>query len=303
MKGIEHIVGERILFSPLNWGLGHVSRSIPLLRKLMKNGNEIHFACSFEQKLIFANYFSNVTFVEWDGYPFRFRGRGNFATDLLLSFPRLAKFASKEKKFVGEYAKKHSISMIISDQRYFFRSKQITSVFITHQFQLPLPFYLRCFQSIQEKWMKAFSEVWIADDVDLNLAGKLSQVPEKWKKPIRYLGLLSRFSEMEMPKTKEWTTVVVSGPEPYARQFYEEQKARNKNNPEFLCFLYNGCCETTDKKQQMTWLEMDERLLNSKKIISRNGYTTLMDLHFLQCEKELYPTKGQWEQVYLAAKK
>ena len=110
---------------------------------------------------------------------------------------------------------------------------------------------------------------------------------------------MSRLEGMEMPAEKSKTVVLVSGPEPYAEQFYAEQKRNFKNLSDEIVFIYNGKREIADEVKPVDWLEIDQILLSAKKIIARSGYSTLMDVHFLDCEVEWHPTKGQWEQIYL----
>ncbi|MNW08839.1 hypothetical protein D3C71_2056980 [compost metagenome] len=48
------------------------------------------------------------------------------------------------------------------------------------------------------------------------------------------------------------------------------------------------------------WLAADQEIASAETIISRNGYSTLMDLQFLNKKAVLIPTSGQLEQEYLA---
>ena len=77
----EEIQNQRILFSALNWGMGHVSRSIPLIHQLKNQDNILFIACSPAQQKIFEAYFDNLNFIHHEDYPFRFNGRGNFSFD------------------------------------------------------------------------------------------------------------------------------------------------------------------------------------------------------------------------------
>ena len=43
----------------------------------------------------------------------------------------------------------------------------------------------------------------------------------------------------------------------------------------------------------------DQAILHAEKVISRSGYSTIMDLYFLDCDSELHATNGQREQEYL----
>lgn len=296
-KAIAHISQRRILFSPLNWGWGHVSRSIPILKQLLAQDNAIWIACNEAQQEIYAKYFPAMNFVALEGYPFHFRGKGNFAWDLVRSFSQLARFSKKERAFVDSFCREKAIDLVIGDHRYFFRHPKVDSIFVTHQVSLPLPWYLKFAQLFHRNFLNQFTEIWVLDTIDHQFAGKLSR--GKTKIPQRFLGAVSRLEEMKIPTEKTKTVVLVSGPEPYAEQFYAEQKRNLKNDSDEIVVIYKGKRESTNEVQPIDWLEIDQILLSAKKIIARSGYSTIMDAHFLDCEVEWHPTKGQWEQEYL----
>mgnify|MGYP003667297554 CR=1 FL=1 len=293
IEAIEHISNKRILFSPLNWGFGHVSRSIPILQKLIDNGNSVIVACNENQRKVYEEYFSNLEFVIWEGYPFRFSGKGNFALDLFRSLPNLISFGRKEMNFVERFCQTVNVDLVISDHRYFFRSKKIKSIFITHQITLPLPAYLKFAQRIHLQMINKFIEIWILDTKEHSFAGKLSEGKTKPKQV--FLGPVSRFRECEDIQ-KSGTLILISGPEPYANKFYLEQKSKLKQNDKIV---YNGKMETLNSSKELRWKDLDEEMIRTKKLVSRSGYSTLMDVHFLKCDSEFIPTKGQWEQEYL----
>ncbi len=300
MEAIKNITEERILFSPLNWGWGHVSRSIPLLRKLQKQGNSIFIACSSEQREIYCEYLKDITYLDWVGYPFIFKGKGNFGSDLFQSARNLKKFGERELIFVADATQRNRITMVLSDHRYFFRVENVQSIFVTHQINLPVPWYLKFAQILHQRYINKFDEVWVVDDKSENLAGRLSQANSNTKPKVLQLGVCSRFSALDIPKEKKWTTVLVSGPEPYARQFYAAQKNIRKSLPDDFCIIYKGYCEDNMGKSRFSWKQIDDRLQQTKKLIARSGYSTIMDAYALGCDTEWYPTPGQWEQEYLA---
>ena len=78
---------KRILFSPLNWGYGHVARSIQIIDELIKNHNTIYIACSESQYNIYLNYFSSnqFTWILHIDYPFNFKGNGYFIKDIFIN--------------------------------------------------------------------------------------------------------------------------------------------------------------------------------------------------------------------------
>jgi hypothetical protein len=302
LENLKNIKNERILFSPLNWGWGHVSRSIPLLKQLQSQNNEITIACDSAQQKVYQEYLDQIEFFDWPGYPFHFNGKGNFALDILLSFWKLRSFAKKELNFVKTSQKERKYTIIISDQRYYFRTFGVKSIFVTHQMSLPVPWYLAFMQTINRKRINQFDEVWVMDDTKNSFAGKLSVSRKQMDCPVVYIGPFSRFKSLIQVESKKWTTVLVSGPEPYANQFYQEQRDRLKADSVAFCIIYKGNCESSAGVEKMNWKQIDQRLLETKKLIARSGYSTVMDVHYLECEVEWHPTPGQWEQEYLAEK-
>ena len=133
----EEIFNKRILIASLNWGMGHVARCVPLISKLINQNNDIWIACSKEQKSVFVNYFSDANYLNLDGFPFKFSGKGYFTLDILLKFPHLYIKLYKEKKQVSKWIDTFDFDLVISDQRYSFRSKKCHSVLLTHQINLP----------------------------------------------------------------------------------------------------------------------------------------------------------------------
>jgi hypothetical protein len=300
--GIESVHNKRILLSPLNWGMGHVARSIGLIRKLMLNGNKVMVAGDERQLEVFRAYFNEIEVIEHEGYPFKFRGKGQFERDLLFCLSGLIKRLKKERKQVERYVKKHGIDLVVSDHRYGFYSQQVPSVFLSHQLHLPLKWQFKWIQWLHSRLIKRFSCIWVPDHPDHSFAGKLSRADGFDN--VSFIGPISRFEGIHPLEKKETTVAIVSGPLEYALSFV---KAFQNHDPfgEELVFIGDPSL-----KQYMTtnslpfipssdWLECDRVICSAKKIISRSGYSTLMDLHFLAASAVLVPTEGQLEQMYL----
>jgi len=301
----EEIQNQRILFSALNWGMGHVSRSIPLIHQLNNQDNILFIACSPAQQKIFEAYFDNLNFIHHEDYPFQFNGRGNFSFDLLLSLPQLSKRLFQEKKEVENLIHKYKIDVCISDHRYGFYSNNITSIFITHQVQIALPKQLNWLNYPHHRLMKKFHFIWVLDDKKSKIAGKLSLNNDF--KELHYIGIQSRFSLYPLLDKEDYTVVIVSGPSPCKEQFFKEELKKAKKRETKTHFISpnikyyeKGIPNQVIINNNLNWRESDEIILKAKKVISRSGYSTIMDIHFLKCESVLSPTKGQYEQEYLA---
>lgn len=297
----SEIRNKRVLFAALNWGYGHVSRSITLIDELINQKNTVIIACNEEQKAVFVQYFPNMTFTILEGYPFQFRGKGKFISDLIAQFFKLNRFLRQEKKVTDKMVKDWRIDIVISDHRYSFRSNSRRSIFITHQLNLPVKWYHFGLNAWHRNLITRFDEIWVMDTPDSKYAGKLSK--NYFKLKVHYIGIYSRFQRYEIPETKNGgSTLIVSGPEIYAQQLVN-QFLQKEYEGSIICSDNINLGDNQTRKQSTSWLEHDQIILNSNKIYSRSGYSTIMDIAFLKVDSELIPTPGQYEQIYLAEKK
>lgn len=301
---LNEVTNQRILFSPLNWGLGHVTRCIGLIKQLQKQGNQFFIACDEQQQAIFENYLEQCVYIRHAGYPFTFKGKGKFATDLILSRKQLLARFAKEQTEIDSFIESHHIEFIIADHRYGFFSKKVFSVFLTHQIQLPISKLLFPIQWIHRQLMRNFNEIWCLDDENNSLAGKLSQkIPEI---PIEYIGWFSRFEHLETLEPTFDAVFMVSGPTPYNTQFlHDVLEFCEKNQGQFACITPHFDYRTRIPENlklvvASDWKAEDLLVHLSKFVVSRTGYSTLMDLKMTNKKAVLIPTPGQAEQLYLA---
>lgn len=294
----EEISHKNILFSALNWGMGHVARSISIIDQLLKQGNNVTIAASHHQRQIYATYFPTIHFVFHEDYPFNFGAKGNFGFDLIKSSRSLFQCYQKECAFVEKYINENTIDLVLSDHRYGFYSNKVTSIFITHQVSLPLSYFEKPIQLLHKKLLRNFDEVWVLDTKDSEYAGKLS----KKIKGITctYIGIQSRFKLYLIPTIKTIDLVVViSGPSPYNSLYFQEMYMKYPN----AIFIVPPEISINSLQERIVcssdWKKCDDILLNAKKICSRSGYSTLMDLFYLAIPFALSPTPGQAEQRYL----
>lgn len=298
----DQVKDKRILISPLNWGMGHVARCIPLIAQFLKNQNNVFVACNAAQKEILKNYFSGLTFIEHRDYPFAFGEKGRFEIDLMKQFNKLNKRLEEELNETNQLVKEHSIDLVVSDHRYGFRSTFCKSVILTHQVNLPVRWYEKWVQRIHHKYLRSFDEIWVPDLSDSSLAGALSENTAGFK--LNYIGPLSRFSMLDIPKEKTISQVfIISGPIVYGKQFVEEL-IKNGLQPSDKVILSKEIIDLLNLKDNQfvsseNWKECDQMIIRASKIVSRSGYSTLMDIYFLNIDYDLIPTKGQREQEYL----
>jgi len=287
---------ERILFSCLDWGSGHVARSIPLLKQLSGQGNELFISCTSAQQAVFSVYEIAAEYRVTEGFQFRFKGDGNFTSEMRRNAWRFSRWVKKEHIQVKRLVKENRISVVLSDHCYGFRSNMVRSVFITHQVLLP-PKAGWIAQWVHRKWMNRFSETWIMDDKQKRLAGTLSNpVPKS-----AYIGFYSRFQGQEISSVQGKIVGIVSGPEPYSEQFFHWilDQYGSENLTLISPKLYTQVPENVITIIN-DWKTADAAITSAETIVSRNGYSTLMDLQFLKKKSVLVPTPGQLEQEYLA---
>lgn len=270
-----------------------------MIHQLRQQGNTVFIACDQHQKKVFEEYFEEVTFLSHEGYPFHFGGKGKFAWDLLRRSNSLRKRLKREQREVKKMVDEHQIDFVISDHRYGFISAKVPSIFMTHQVNLPVKWYEKGVGLLHQKLMKRFQFIWVLDDEKSALAGKLS---ENCPKNGCYIGIYSRFSVYSDTVEKSIDEVlVVSGPEVYAKELIRHflaQKERVSN----LVIVHSTSIQLPTEIQAFSgsWKEKDAVIRKAKVILSRSGYSTLMDCEVLGIRGEFIPTKGQAEQEYLA---
>ncbi|WP_417290449.1 glycosyltransferase [Corallibacter sp.] len=300
---------RRILVAPLNWGLGHATRCIPIIHALITNNFEPIIASDGAALNLLKKEFPNLLHLELPSYNITYSKKGAyFKLKLLKDSPKMLTTLKAEKKAVKKIIEDYDISGIISDNRFGVSSKHIPSVFITHQLQV-LSGNTTWFSSkMHQKIIKKFDECWVPDNVgEPNLSGKLGHIDIP-KLKVKHIGPLSRLQKTQNSKTTYSAMVLLSGPEPQ-RTLLEEKLLESfktyKGSVLFVRGVIEG--EPLSKTQDhitvynyMTSQMLEEAINSSAFIISRSGYTTVMDLAQLGKKAFFIPTPGQFEQEYLA---
>ena len=304
---------QKILIAPLDWGLGHATRCIPIIRALMANGYEVIAAAENGQAHLLQTEFPSMQILPLSGYLVQYsRSKWGLPFTLLAQLPRLQRTIKEEHRWLDKIIDEHHIDLVISDNRYGLYSKKIPCIFITHQLRIKAPFgwIEKMLQRVNYRYINRFKSCWVPDVADeLNAAGILSHPPVMPRIKIHYIGLLSRFKVRAVEKKYDYC-ILLSGPEPQ-RTLLEEKLLAGLSKTEGKILLVRGkpgSSETLNKmdhveiKNHLPGLELEDALLQSEYIISRSGYTTVMELLSLQKKSILIPTPGQTEQEYLAKK-
>jgi uncharacterized protein (TIGR00661 family) len=300
---LTDVFGQTILYACNDWGFGHVARSIPIIEQLVSQNNTIYFAGNKKQNSIVEEYFPKIHFIVLDGYDFRFSGSGKWSYEMASNFFRFKRKISDEFEFVKIFCRSNPITLIISDHRYGLRSNDVPSIFITHQVTLPLEGIQKIANYWHTKQLKKFTSIWVLDDEKHTYAGALSI--SSILLPLHYIGIQSRFSSEKKSK-EDFVLSIISGPEPYAKQLFKEMvQFASTTNQNVKC-ICTGKYQILDLPSNLeildtlTWKEMDSLFYRCDSIISRSGYTTIMDVARLEKKAIYIPTPGQLEQIYLA---
>lgn len=298
----------KIFFPVLNWGLGHASRSLPLIRKYIDLGYNVISASDGEALLMLRRELPDQKVLQLPGYGIHYSSK-YMPLNMLRYGPGMLRAMRAEHELTDAIVKRENIDCIISDNRYGCYHEEIPSALITHQLQVftgqkLLDIYIR--RQIRG-WCRNFSELWIPDQQPPgNITGELSDVDTA---PVSkyYLGVISELTCL--PAIGQYDAVaIISGPEPQRTHFEEiiinqlsalegnyavvsgkpgeEEKFRIEKNLTIFPYLSRA--------------EISQLLSKTEIVIARSGYTTLMDLAHTGHKAILCPTPGQYEQIYLA---
>lgn len=303
-------MSKKILVAPLNWGLGHATRCIPIIKALEKNNFEPIIASDGVALELLRKEFPHLISIMLPSYNVTYAEKGkNFKIKLISQIPDIIKAINQEKKVTKNLIEKYKIEGIISDNRLGVFSKEVPSVFITHQLTVLTGKTTWFTTKLHHHFVKKFTECWVPDkEKSPNLSGNLGHLEEPFKN-IKYIGPLSRLYKKTKSKKYE-LMIILSGPEPQRTLLEEKLISELKKYPEKTLFI-KGIIEKEQKvieENNITYYnfmnsEQIETAFNeSDKILSRSGYTTVMDLAQLGKKAFFIPTPGQYEQEYLAKK-
>ena len=303
---------KKILITPLNWGLGHATRCIPIIRFLQKQNVSIFLASDGRAFYLLKKEFPTLPIFELPAYDITYR-TSNMMWNMAFQFPKMTRAIAKEHQAIANIVDENKIDIIISDNRFGCFSKKTYNVFMTHQINLPIPLPVirQLGNWYNKKQIERFDECWIPDfEKKPTLSGKLSHqkngIPNI--KNTKYIGALSRMKKEKKP-LKRKAIIILSGPEPQ-RTFLEKKILEQAAELPHQFLLVKGQTEKEERFyfskniEVVSFLaseELNQAIAESEIVISRSGYTTLMDLVFLEKKAILMPTPGQTEQEYLAA--
>jgi len=305
---------NRVLVCPLGWGLGHASRLIPIIERFQKSGDTIIIAGDELQILYLKEFFPDIKTLNFPSFKVKLAKGSNQLIPILGIAIRLPYHTLREHFVLKGIVKKHRINLIISDNRYGLWCKGIKSILITHQLSVLFPKPFKFIGPVGawfiRKISRKFSFCWIPDYPGVNnLAGDLSHLPIL---PLnaRYVGLLSRFQKLSLKvNTQEWDLVgIASGPSPQREILIDLISNLARINNLKALIIKGNPSEGTKVIEKggifyaghLNDVDFQRAIQSSKYLITRAGYSTIMDLAAIGIAGLIVPTPGQTEQEYLA---
>ena len=313
-QAMADIKGNRILVAPLNWGLGHATRCVPIIQALIAAGKEVLLAADGVAYDFLEQEFPELPLITLKGIKVKYHAGESQVRTMVLQMPRFSRDIRHEHKALKRIVKEQKIDTVISDNRFGLWCKRCHCIYITHQLMIKMTpstqWLERTVWWLHRRIINRYNVCWIPDFAGTdNLAGDLTH---KYPLPrrCRFIGVLSRFSagrKIEQGSPYD-TVVVISGPEPH-RSLLEERAIHHFSKSVKRTLILRGHPHQNIEPlhiEQITIMnhlptdELEHILRSTPHIICRSGYSSLMDLYTIQKRATLIPTPGQTEQAYLA---
>lgn len=306
---VPSISHKRILVSVLNWGMGHASRTGVLIGELIKQHNTVEIVSSGIAYNYLKLQFPSLNIYNLNFPELIYPSHSQLWMSLLMQQKKILGAVKQENAWVKKYLESNPADLIVSDNCYGFYSPNVHSVFLTHQLNLKAPFFEKKLNRKIQSLIEPFNEIWIPDvETALNLAGSLAH-PAHPSKPCTYIGPLSALSKKNMPLNYKYCAVI-SGPEKQ-RTVFENMVIDFLNKENQPSVLVRGVFSPKNTRtinaqirvyDFLHGLPLANVMNESEAIICRSGYSSIMDLYFLEKPCILIPTPGQSEQEYLHKK-
>lgn len=301
-----------ILVTPMDWGLGHATRCIPIITSLLSQNCSVIIAASGPGGILLQKEFPGLLCLEPKGYDIRYsRKKSWLLLTLFAQVPKLISTIYSENRWLKKIVKQYSINAVISDNRMGMFHQSIPCIYLTHQLKIKTGsrFTDWITQKIHYWFINKFSECWVPDvSIGNDLAGELSHPAGMPHIPVKYMGPLSRFKNYPAEKKYD-VAFVLSGPEPQ-RTIFENLILKDIGSFNKRAVLVRGILNPDSVKEAGSSLleihndlsqeNLNRVILESEYFIGRSGYSTIMDLVKLHKKALLVPTPWQTEQEYLA---
>lgn len=296
---------KRILVAPLDWGLGHASRCIPIIHHLIKYDFEVVISTNGRSYKLLKSEFPELEFCHVKGYNITYPNSKNMAMKILIQIPKIILGLITEYFSLRKIIHSKKIDGVISDNRFGMWNKSIPCVFITHQINIKSPVFSKLIKKINHFFIRKYNECWIPDFSNNLLSGELSKIDFK-NDTFKFIGPLSRLEKKDLHIGYKYC-FLISGPEPQRTILENIAKRELEKIKEKSIIILGKTEENKTEKYGIHTIyshlkseELNIALLESDIIICRSGYSTIMDLYKLKKKAILIPTPGQTEQEYIA---
>ena len=309
----------KVLICPLEWGIGHATRCVPVIREFLAQDFEVVIAADNLPLRFLQEAFPELQTIRFSGYPVRYSSGKGMVRKMLLSIPRIVNGIRKEHRELKRIIKEYGIDLVVSDNRFGLWTDQVPCIYLTHQVMIKAPGNMKWAEPVLywiHRWIiRRYDQCWIPDlPGKPNLSGDLSHrmpLPENCS----YIGPLSRFQHMDTEaagnhnRQKHFSYLfMLSGPEPQ-RSLLEEKILKELATHPAESVILRGLPGNADIPAVPSCVKIfnhlrDEQIVKYLKeaemVISRPGYSTVMDMVALNRKAHFIPTPGQTEQEYLA---
>ena len=307
---VKLAVRKKVLVTPLDWGLGHATRCVPIIHLLKKMGCEVSIASSGDALVLLQQEFPNLQYFHLPSYKASYSSRLPLMLKVFLQIPKFIWAIIKEHLRLKKIMRSHAFDVVISDHRYGCWYAKAPCVFVTHQINILMPSGFPWLEAIvnyfNHRAILKFDRCWVPDYPDNPLTGKLS-VP--FHPRTAFVGMLSRFHKIGVDGEIPYHIVaVLSGPEPQ-RTVLELLLLKELKMSDHKALLIRGIPGSSDKptvRGNLTIVDylpspaLNAMILKSSIVICRSGYSSIMDLAAIGRRAIFIPTPGQTEQEYLA---
>ncbi len=300
---------KNILIAPLNWGLGHAARCIPIIKDLQRQGHHIIIASDGGALKLLQEEFPQLEFEKLPAYNITYAKISWLNRwHLLKQLPHIIRTMKQERQLTYQLIKKYDLDLIISDNRFGVYSKDVKSVYITHQLKVLSGWATKITTWFHAKIYKKYDEIWVPDVAGKpNLSGKLGHFSKINNDKIKYIGILSRMTAKALPKKYD-VLAILSGPEPQRSQL-EKILLKQFKTLDLKTGIIRGIVSKNKNVENqhnttiynyVTGKELEQLVNQSEAVICRSGYTSVMDMASMHKKVLMIPTPGQDEQQYLA---
>lgn len=300
---------SKVLICPLNWGLGHAARCIPIIKFYLDHRIEVHIASDGPALELLKMEFPKLQAHLLPSYDIHYKYSSmtyNMGTQLF----KINAAIQKEKTAIKHLQKRFHFDLIISDHRFGCLYPTVKSIIIAHQIEIKSknPLLSKMASQANLYHINKFDSCWIPDHSEQTLSGTLSNT--KGLKHYNFIGPLSRFKKQSL-KPEYDIAIILSGPEP-KRTELEDAILKHHNFDRYKTTLVRGISKTKNAKYKPLKIKhcnvldfansptLNNIINKSRLLVSRAGYSSLMDYDHLKKSAILIPTPGQTEQEYLA---